>query len=147
MDLIRELAEFEKAPDEVDTSVATMERDGFGDRPVFEFFIAEEKADKKPVGLALYYYSYSTWKGKCLYLEDLVVTESCRGKGLGKQLFDAIVLQAKDSDSKRVVWPVLDWNEPSIGFYKWLGVEIPGEWLTCRLDSAQIQNWMRLAER
>ena len=141
LQLIHELAEFEREADAVDTTVESMRRDGFGDRPVFEFFVAVSDKSSDFVGLALYFYSYSTWKGKCLYLEDLVVTESFRGKGLGRRLLDTIVQQARDADARRVVWQVLDWNKPAIGFYKSLGAEMPAEWLTCRLNHQQILDW------
>ncbi len=136
--LIQELAAFEREPHAVETTVAQMEKDGFGEQPVFEFFVAE---GEHIVGLALYFYSYSTWKGKCLYLEDLIVTQSQRGKGIGKLLFDKIMLQAKAADAHRVVWQVLDWNEPAIRFYESLGAAMPKEWITCRLTREQIQQY------
>lgn len=91
MALIQELAEFERAGDQVHTSVDSMRRDAFGDRPIFEFYVAYEDQSGSYVGLALFFYSYSTWQGKCLYLEDLVVTEAHRGKGLGRRLLDTIL--------------------------------------------------------
>ncbi len=140
--LIQELAEFEKEPHEVENSVAQLEEDGFGTQPVFEFFVAEKQTNEKIVGLALYFYSYSTWKGKCIYLEDLVVTQSERGKGLGRRLLDKIIIKAKETHCYRVVWQVLDWNEPAIKFYKSLGADIPKEWLTCRLVKEQIDDYV-----
>ena len=137
--LIRELAEFEREPDAVETTVESMQRDGFGDQPVFEFFVAEDQ--DTIVGLALYFYSYSTWKGKCLYLEDLIVTQPYRGRGIGKRLFDKIMEKAKAEDVKRVVWQVLDWNTPAIDFYKSLDAALLPEWITCRLVGEQIQNY------
>lgn len=141
MALIRELAEFEKEPYEVETTVHQMEQDAYGPQPVFEFFVAEEPATRHIVGLALYFYSYSTWKGKCLYLEDLIVTRTHRGRGIGKKLFDRIMQQAKAVDARRVVWQVLDWNEPAIRFYQSLGAAMPKEWVTCRLTREQIQQY------
>ncbi|OEK02990.1 GNAT family N-acetyltransferase [Roseivirga sp. 4D4] len=138
-DLVMELAIYEKAPHEVANSVERMREDGFGDKPVFEFFVAEERGNI--VGTAIYYYRYSTWKGKALYLEDLVVRDSERGKGYGKMLLDAIVLEAKRTDSKQVRWQVLDWNEPAINFYKKLGADLDGEWINCTLTEEQIQNY------
>jgi len=138
-DLIMELAVYEKAPHEVANSVERMKEDGFGDKPVFDFFVAEEKGDI--VGTAIFYYRYSTWKGKALYLEDLVVRESERGKGYGKLLLDAIVLEAKHTNSKQVRWQVLDWNEPAINFYKKLGAYLDGEWINCTLTEEQIQSY------
>lgn len=139
LELIRELALYEKAPEQVDNSVERMEVDGFGDNPVFEFFVADEQGDIK--GIAIYYYRYSTWKGKSIYLEDLVVRESERGSGIGKQLLDAVVLEARATDSRQVTWQVLDWNEPAINFYKKLGAELDGEWINCRLNHQQILDY------
>ncbi|GAB5522561.1 MAG: GNAT family N-acetyltransferase [Roseivirga sp.] len=139
LELIRELALYEKAPEQVDNSVERMEADGFGDNPVFEFFVADEQGDIK--GIAIYYYRYSTWKGKSIYLEDLVVRESERGSGIGKLLLDAVVLEARATDSRQVTWQVLDWNEPAINFYKKLGAELDGEWINCRLNHEQILNY------
>lgn len=147
LDLINELAEYEKEPYEVENTVAQLEEDGFGAQPVFEFFVAENSENNKIIGLALYFYSYSTWKGKCLYLEDLIVTQAERGKGLGKRLLDAIIMKAKESNCYRVVWQVLDWNEPAIQFYKSLGADIPKEWLTCRLVKEQIDNYVPLEKQ
>ena len=137
--LIQELAEFEREPDAVETTVENMTRDGFGEQAVFGFFVAEDQA--KIVGLALYFYSYSTWKGKCLYLEDLIVTQAYRGKGLGRRLLDRIVEKAKEENAKRVVWQVLDWNTPAIDFYKSIGADVLTEWLTCRLTEEQIRDY------
>ena len=138
-DLVMELAIYEKAPQEVANSVERMKEDGFGEKPVFEFFVAE--VDGVIVGTAIYYYRYSTWKGKAIYLEDLVVKDSERGKGYGKHLLDAIVLEAKATNSKQVRWQVLDWNEPAINFYKKLGADLDGEWINCTLSEEQIQNY------
>ena len=138
--LIQELAEFEREPEAVETTVESMQQEGFdSDRPVFEFFVAED--GDKIVGLALYFYSYSTWKGKCLYLEDLIVTEAYRGQGLGRRLLDRIVAKAKEENAKRVVWQVLDWNTPAIEFYKSLGADLLPEWITCRLNEEQIRDY------
>ncbi len=139
LNLIRELAAFEREPDAVETTLEEMIRDGFGEQPVFGFFVAEE--NEKIVGLALYFYSYSTWKGKCLYLEDLIVTQSHRGEGIGKKLFDKIMEKAQQTGARRVVWQVLDWNEPAIAFYKSLGADLLHEWVTCRLTKEQIQQY------
>lgn len=139
LELIRELALYEKAPEQVDNSVERMEIDGFGTKPVFDFFVAEEGQDIK--GIAIYYFRYSTWKGKSIYLEDLVVRESERGSGIGKKLLDAVVMEARATDSRQVTWQVLDWNEPAINFYKKLGAELDGEWINCRLNHEQILNY------
>ena len=137
--LIQELAAYEKAPEEVENTVERMMKDGFGEKPVFAFFVAEEGGEV--VGLALYYYSYSTWKGKSLYLEDLVVREAHRGKGIGKQLFDRVMLEAKEEGACRVDWQVLDWNTPDIDFYKRQGAHLDGEWINCRFYKEQIERY------
>lgn len=137
LELIHELAIYEKAPDEVEITLEQLEQDGFGDKPVYEFFVAEN--DKEIVGIALYYFRYSTWKGKAVYLEDLVVKASHRGKGYGQLLLDAIIREAKRTSSKQVRWQVLDWNEPAIKFYQKLGAELDEEWINCTLNSRQIE--------
>ena len=144
LDLIKELAVYEREPNAVETAVKDMIRDGFGERPVFEFFVAEE--GEVIIGLALYYYSYSTWKGRCLYLEDLIVTQSHRGRGVGRGLFDKVLEKAKEEDVRRVVWQVLDWNTPAIEFYKSLGAAMLSEWITCRLVHDQIQDYRPVSE-
>lgn len=130
--LIRELALFEKAPEQVITSVETMEKDGFGNDPVFRFIVAE--ADGKIVGMALFFTKYSTWRGKGLYLDDLIVTEAYRGKGIGQQLLDAVFHEAKSMGAKQIHWQVLDWNTPAIEFYKKVGARIEAEWWDCKVD-------------
>lgn len=138
-DLIMELAIYEKAPHEVDNTVEQMKQDGFGEKPVFGCFVAEESGTV--VGTAIYYYRYSTWKGKALYLEDLVVSARHRGKGYGKALLDAIVRKAKEDNCKQVRWQVLDWNEPAIKFYQSIGADLDPEWINCTLDEKQIANY------
>ena len=130
--LVRELAEYENAPQEVTNTVEAMTEDGFGKKPVFGFFVAEE--GELIVGISIYYYRYSTWKGKRLYLEDIVVTESKRGTGIGKQLFDATVQKAKESKCTGMNWQVLDWNEPAINFYKKYNASFDEEWINCGLE-------------
>src|SRR5947209_1140472 len=110
--LVHELAEFEKAPDAVTNTVADMEKDGFGEHPVFNFHVAE--VEGKIIGIAIYFVKYSTWVGKGLYLDDLMVTEKFRGKGVGQKLFDAYMEEAKRINAKQVHWQVLDWNTPAI---------------------------------
>ena len=139
LDLIVELAIYEKAEHEVENSTEQMKLDGFGERPVFDFFVVEE--NEMIVGTAIYYFRYSTWKGKALYLEDLVVSEKHRGKGYGKALLDAIVKQAKSDNCKQVRWQVLDWNEPAINFYNSIGADLDAEWINCTLDAQQIANY------
>ncbi|MEJ8758421.1 GNAT family N-acetyltransferase [Pontibacter sp. H259] len=138
--LIQELAEYEKAPNEVTNTLEDMRLDGFGERPIFEFFVAET-AKEGIIGIALYYTAYSTWKGKMIFLEDLVVTKRLRRSGIGKQLFDAVAEEAKNVGAKRFKWQVLEWNEPAIAFYKKIGANLDGEWINCNMTEEQIQNY------
>lgn len=136
--LIRELAAYERAADEVTVTVEDMERDGFGPQPLYGFFVAEDP-DQGVIGLALYYYRYSTWKGKRMYLEDIVVTESFRGKGIGGRLFEKIIDQGIEDECTGMMWQVLDWNEPAIGFYRdRYGAALDGEWINCSLSRDQM---------
>lgn len=127
MELIRELAVFEKAPEQVTVSMEEFEEAGFGSRPVWEALIAEHQG--KIIGMALFYIRYSTWKGRRLYLEDLIVTEAMRGRGTGKQLFEALWEIVKTRGYSGMVWQVLDWNTPAIAFYKKYAAEFDGGWL------------------
>lgn len=135
--LIQELATYEKAPLEVAVTLSEMERDGFGENPIFRFFVAE--AGNKIVGISLYYIKYSTWKGKCVFLEDIIVTETYRKHGIGKKLFDPVVKVAKEMNARRMEWQVLEWNEPAIKFYEKLDSHFDGEWINCKLTYDQIQ--------
>jgi GNAT superfamily N-acetyltransferase len=137
--LIKELAVYEKAPNEVTVTIPEMEKEGFGTNPIFHFFVAE--ADGKIVGISLFYIKYSTWKGKCVFLEDIIVTESFRKSGIGKKLFDEVVKIAKEMKVKRLEWQVLEWNEPAIKFYKKLNADFDAEWLNCKLNEEQIQEY------
>lgn len=128
--LICELAVYEKAGNEVKTTPEELLRDGFGKNPVFECLVAE--LENEIIGFALYFTGYSTWKGKTLYLEDFLVTESQRGQGVGKLLFDAVIAEAKRRKVRRMDWQVLDWNEPAINFYKKYGAALDPEWLNGR---------------
>ncbi|MCX6294617.1 MAG: GNAT family N-acetyltransferase [Bacteroidetes bacterium] len=139
LNLIQELATYEKAPDEVAVSVEEMKRDGFGNNPIFNFFVAEQ--DGKIVGMALYYIKYSTWKGKCVFLEDIIITESHRKYGIGKKLFDKVVIVAKEMKARRMEWQVLEWNEPALNFYKKLNSNFDAEWVNCKLTEKQIQEY------
>jgi len=136
--LIRELATYEKAPDEVTVTIEELEKDGFGEHPVFNFFVAEKETI---IGIALYYIKYSTWKGKCIFLEDLIVTEEFRKYGIGKKLFDEVVNVTKEMKAARLEWQVLEWNEPAIKFYKKLNSNFDKEWINCKLTGEQIQNY------
>lgn len=139
LELIKELAIYEKAPDEVSNTVEMMEEDGFGENPVYGFFVAETNG--KIVGISIYYYRYSTWKGKRLYLEDIIVTESMRGKGIGKLLFERTILKAKEENCNGLSFQVLEWNEPAINFYKKYNVDFDGEWINCSLSEDQLKNF------
>ncbi len=132
MELVRELAEFERAPQEVTATVEHLEESGFGERPVWWGFVAEE--NDAVLGFALYYIRYSTWKGQRMHLEDLLVTESARGRGIGKLLFERLREECKEKGLRGMVWQVLDWNEPAINFYKKYNAAISGEWLNCSLE-------------
>ena len=138
--LIQELALYERAPEAVTNTLAAMQRDGFGPAPIFSFFVLEDD-EARIVGLALFYTAYSTWKGRMLYLEDLVVTEAARGAGFGRLLFDAVVAEARATGAVRLKWQVLDWNEPAIGFYQKLGANIENEWLNGNLDEVQLARY------
>lgn len=137
LNLVKELAAYEKAPLEVEVTMAEMTAWGFGPDKQFDFFVAE--VDNVIVGLALYYFKYSTWKGKCLFLEDIIVTESHRGKGFGKLLFDEVIRVSKETGVRRMEWQVLDWNTPAIEFYKKYAAGLDGEWINCRLTNHQLQ--------
>ncbi len=132
LELIKELAAYEKALNEVENTVDRMKVDGFGAYPVFGFFVAEK--NNIIIGISLYYYRYSTWKGKRLYLEDIVVTQAERGNGIGKLLFDATIQKAKETKCTGMMWQVLDWNEPAINFYKKYGARFDNGWLNCHLE-------------
>jgi len=140
LNLVRELAAYEKAPLEVAVTVEEMERDGFGENPVFGFFVAE--VNSTIVGISLYYTKYSTWKGKCIFLEDIIVTEAYRKYGIGKKLFDEVVKIAKEMKARRMEWQVLEWNEPAIKFYEKLNSNFDKEWVNCKLTEEQIQNYL-----
>ncbi len=130
--LINELAVYEKAPNEVTVTLSHFEQSGFGENPVWWAFVAE--VNDTIVGFALYYIRYSTWKGQCLYLEDFIVTENMRGQGIGKLLFDRVVQETKDKGFSRMVWQVLEWNEPAINFYKKYKANLDPEWINGILD-------------
>ena len=135
MELIQELATYEKAPDEVTVSLSHFEESGFGANPVWWAFVAEVSG--VVVGMALYYVRYSTWKGQRMYLEDLLVTEEMRGKKIGSLLFDSLIQEAKDKKFVGMNWQVLDWNEPAINFYKKYNASFDPEWLNCAISFNQ----------
>ena len=136
--LIQELAVYEKAPEQVTNTVEKMEEDGFGPNPVYGFYVLIKKDTGKIIGTAIYYYRYSTWKGKRLYLEDYIVTEAERGKGAGKLLFEKVMQKALDENCTGMMWQVLDWNDPAINFYKKYNATIEGGWYNCHLQSKDI---------
>lgn len=138
LNLVKELAVFEKAPDEVEVTEKEMLNWGFGKDKLFDFFVLEKQ--NRIVGIALFYYKYSTWKGKCLFLEDLIVTEKERRNGYGKLLFDEVVKVAKAEKVRRMEWQVLDWNAPAIEFYKKYDSNFDGEWINCKLTYEQLQS-------
>jgi len=133
---IKELALYERAPQEVTVTLEELERDGFGAQPLFEIILAT--SDDGIAGLAFYYHSYSTWKGRCIYLEDIIVREPLRGQGIGKVLFNAVVKRCKEVGAKRMAWQVLDWNEPAINFYKKYNAVLDSTWVNGKLTHEQI---------
>ena len=131
MELVNELAVYEKAPGEVTVTLQHFEESGFGEKPVWWAFVAEE--DNVIYGFAMYYIRYSTWKGQAMYLEDLLVTESMRGKKIGQMLFDRLIEEAREKKFNRIIWQVLEWNEPAINFYKKYKADFDPEWVNCSI--------------
>lgn len=140
LELIQELATFEKEPDAVEVTLSDLEEDGFGKNPKFTCFVLE--LENSIEGIALVYTRYSTWKGEVLHLEDLIVSERCRGKGLGTLLLDTVVMHSKQLGVKRVCWEVLDWNEPAIKFYESKGANVMRDWDVVQLDENGITNYL-----
>jgi len=138
-ELVRELAIYENGLHEVNNSPEAMEKDGFGPDPVFEFLVAEN--DRGIIGLSLYYYRYSTWKGKQLYLEDLIVTEKYRRSGAGTLLMEATIKEAKARNCNGIQWQVLHWNEPAIKFYERYNPLQDAEWVNFRIEKDQLNNY------
>lgn len=139
MELVKELAVYENALHEVKNTVTEMEKDGFGSNPVFDFFVAEN--DNGIIGMSLYYYRYSTWKGKILYIEDLIVSEKYRRSGAGSRLMEASMEEAKKQNCNGVQWQVLDWNEPAIKFYKKYNPVQDPEWVNFRIEKEQLESY------
>lgn len=139
--LIQELAVFEKEPDAVVVSVDDLVRDGFGEKPLFHTFVAELNGEI--IGMALYYYRYSTWKGKTIHLEDLIVQEAHRGTGAGLALYTEIMKQGKKDGVRRLEWNVLDWNEPAIRFYEKSGAKLLDDWRVVQMDEEGIEKFLK----
>lgn len=139
LELIKELALYEKAPEQVTNNLDLMKEDGFGPNPVYGFYVCEKNSTSEIIGIAVYYYRYSTWKGKRLYLEDIVVTESERGHGAGKLLFDQVMEKSLEAKCTGMMWQVLDWNEPAINFYKKYGATLEAGWLNAHLQDYEIK--------
>ena len=137
LELIHELAVYEKAPDEVTVRLEEFQEAGFGNKPVWKAFVAEENGIIQ--GFGLYYIRYSTWKGCRMYLEDLLVTEKMRGKGIGKLIFNRLIEEAIEMKFKGMTWQVLDWNEPAINFYKKYNSDFDGGWLNVALSEDQLK--------
>jgi GNAT superfamily N-acetyltransferase len=141
LELIKELATFEKEPDAVVVTIEDLERDGFGENPLFYTFIAI--IDEQIVGVALYYYRYSTWKGRTIHLEDLIVKEKRRGAGVGYALYKEVIAQGKKDGVRRIEWNVLDWNTPAIDFYKKTGAIVLDDWRVAQMNEIGIDNFLR----
>lgn len=133
LELVRELADYERAPQEVTVTLEHFIESGFGPRPVWWAFVAT--VNGRVEGFALWYIRYSTWKGQRLYLEDLIVTQAMRGRGLGKLLFDRLIEEVRDKKYSGMVWQVLDWNEPAINFYKKYQAQFDAGWVNCSISA------------
>ncbi|MDF1517018.1 MAG: GNAT family N-acetyltransferase [Lutibacter sp.] len=140
LNLIKELAHFEKEADAVVITVADLEKDGFGNYPLFKTFVAE--VDKEIVGMALFYPRYSTWKGPTIHLEDLIVKKNKRGLNIGSALYKKVIEYGHNLGVKRMEWVVLDWNTPAIEFYKKTGAHILDDWKTVQMDELAIKNYL-----
>ncbi len=141
LDLIRELAHFEREPEAVELELSDLVSHGFDQNPLFQCFVAEVNSEVE--GMALVYPRYSTWKGPALHLEDLIITEKMRGSGLGTALLDQVIKYGHDLGVKRICWEVLDWNEPAISFYESKGAKVLRDWDVVQLDEAGIENYVK----
>lgn len=139
LELIQELADYEKAPDEVTVTLEEFQEAGFGSHPVWKAFVAEVNGTIQ--GFGLYYVRYSTWKGCRMYLEDFIITEKMRGRGIGKIIFDRLIEEALEKGFKGMNWAVLDWNEPAINFYKKYQASFDAEWFNVTLSEDQIKKY------
>lgn len=139
--LIKELAVFEKEPDAVVVTIEDLVRDGFGTQPLFHTFVAE--LDNQIIGMALFYYRFSTWKGKTIHLEDLIVTEKMRGTGAGMALYSEIIKEGEKENVRRIEWNVLDWNTPAIKFYEKSGAKVLSDWRVVHMDEQGINDFLK----
>jgi GNAT superfamily N-acetyltransferase len=140
LELIQELATFEKEPDAVVVTVADLVRDGFSEHPLFHCYVAEK--ENTIIGMALFYYRYSTWKGKTIHLEDLIVKADQRGSGAGFALYKEIIKQGKKDKVRRIEWNVLDWNTPAIDFYEKSGAKVLDDWRVVQMDESGIERFL-----
>jgi len=140
LELIKELAVFEKEPNAVEVTVEDLQREGFGENPLFTCFVAE--VDGKIAGTAIVYYRFSTWKGRTLHLEDLIVKENLRGKGIGEALYKQVMQFAHQQGLKRIAWVVLDWNKGAIKFYERSGANILNDWRVVHMDEKGLRNYI-----
>lgn len=139
--LIQELAIFEREPNAVVVTAADLERDGFQANPLFHTFVAEISSEI--VGMALYYYRYSTWKGKTIHLEDLILKEKYRKQGIGFALYQKVIETGYHENVRRIEWNVLDWNRSAIDFYQKTGAKVFDDWRVAQLDEMGIQNFIK----
>ena len=144
LNLIKELALFEKEPESVKLKLSDIENDGFGTKPLFECIVAE--INEKIIGMAIYYPRYSTWNGPTIHLEDLIVSEQYKGKGIGTQLYSNFIKMALNSGVKRVEWNVLDWNSPAINFYKKSGAKVLDDWRSVQMHRSEMKKYLKNKE-
>ena len=140
LNLIKELALFEKEPESVKLKLSDIENDGFGTKPLFECIVAE--INERIIGMAIYYPRYSTWNGPTIHLEDLIVSEQYKGKGIGTQLYSNFIKMAFNSGVKRVEWNVLDWNSPAINFYKKSGAKVLDDWRSVQMHRSEMKKYL-----
>ena len=141
LNLIKELALFEKEPESVKLKLSDIENDGFGTKPLFECIVAE--INERIIGMAIYYPRYSTWNGPTIHLEDLIVSEQYKGKGIGTQLYSNFIKMAFNSGVKRVEWNVLDWNSPAINFYKKSGAKVLDDWRSVQMHRSEMKKYLK----